>query len=166
MILGKITELTPYFLDKTRDESGQRKLILDALSTEAPAQTAREIAEYVNEDYKSIIEQLKRLAAEGWIREITIDAKDVKRSQVFYTIRDYFYRIWYRTRMKGIEGSDILCMAELAVFLFDRQELEERLKKYAGLNEDMGLLYSKSLEKEGNLEKRGNSLEEFCPPRE
>lgn len=146
MILGKITELTPYFLDKTKDESGQRKLILDALATEAPAQTAGEIAEYVNEDYKSIAEQLKRLAAEGWIREITINAENAKRNEVFYTLRDYFYRVWYKTRTKGIEESDIACMAELTVFLFQRKEIEERLKKYAGLNNDMGLFYAKSLE--------------------
>jgi tetratricopeptide (TPR) repeat protein len=146
MILGKIAELTPYFLDKTRDESGQRKLILDALATEAPAQTAREIAEYVNEDYKSIGEQLKRLSAEGWIREISIDADDVKKNEVFYTLRDYFYRLWYRTRTKGIEESDILCMAELAVFLFDRQGIEDRLKKYTGSNEETRALYEKSLE--------------------
>lgn len=150
MILGKIAELTPYFLDKTRDESGQRKLILDALAMEAPAQTAREIAEYVNEDYKSIGEQLKRLSAEGWIREISIDAEDVKKNEVFYTLRDYFYRLWYRTRTKSIEESDTLCMAELAVFLFDRQEIEDRLKKYTGSNEDIRLFYKKSLELSAN----------------
>lgn len=150
MILGKIAELTPYFLDKTRDESGQRKLILDALATEAPAQTTREIAEYVNEDYKSIGEQLKRLSAEGWLREISIDAEDARKNEVFYTLRDYFYRLWYRTRTKGIEESDILCMAELAVFLFDRKEIEDRLKKYAGANEETRTLYKKSLELAAN----------------
>jgi len=151
MILGKIAELTPYFLDKTRDESGQRKLILDALAMEAPAQTAREIAEYVNEDYKSIGEQLKRLSAEGWIREISIDAEGVKKNEVFYTLRDYFYRLWYRTRTKSIEESETLCMAELAVFLFDRKEIEDRPKKYTGSSKDTGTLYEKSLETIKNI---------------
>jgi len=146
MILEKITELTPYFLDKTRDESGQRKLILDTLATEAPAQTAKEIAHNINEDYKSIVEQLKRLATEGWIKEISIDAVDVRKNEVFYALRDYFYRIWYKTRTRGIEESDILCMAELVVFLFDRSEIEERLKKYANSNEDIRQLYEKALE--------------------
>ena len=151
MILGKIAELTPYFLDKTRDESGQRKLILDALAMEAPAQTAREIAEYVNEDYKSIGEQLKRLSVEGWIREISIDAEGVKKNEVFYTLRDYFYRLWYRTRTKSIEESDTLCIAELAVFLFDRKEIEDRPKKYTGSSKDTGTLYEKSLETIKNI---------------
>jgi DNA-binding Lrp family transcriptional regulator len=133
MILEKITELTPYFLDKTRDESGQRKLILDALAMEAPAQTAREIAEYINEDYKSIAEQLKRLAAEGWVRETPINPANSRKNEVFYRLRDYFYRIWYKVRIKGIEESDIACMAELVVFLFDRKDIEERLKKYETL---------------------------------
>ncbi|HLP44317.1 MAG TPA: hypothetical protein VK469_00115, partial [Candidatus Kapabacteria bacterium] len=86
MILEKITELTPYFLDKTRDESGQRKLILDTLAMGAPAQTAKEIAHYINEDYKSIVEQLKRLATEGWIREIAIKAENTRKNEVFYTL--------------------------------------------------------------------------------
>jgi hypothetical protein len=146
MILEKITELTPYFLDKTRDESGQRKLILDTLATEAPAQTAKEIAHYINEDYKSIVEQLKRLATEGWIREIALTAENTRKNEVFYTLRDYFYRIWYKMRTRGIEESDVLCMAELAVFLFDRGEIEERLKKYANSNEDIRQLYEKALE--------------------
>jgi tetratricopeptide (TPR) repeat protein len=125
-------------------------LILDALATEAPAQTTREIAEYVNEDYKSIGEQLKRLSAEGWLREISIDAENARKNEVFYTLRDYFYRLWYRTRTKGIEESDILCMAELAVFLFDRKEIEDRLKKYAGSNEETRTLYERSLELAAN----------------
>ncbi|HLP61390.1 MAG TPA: hypothetical protein VK186_21290, partial [Candidatus Deferrimicrobium sp.] len=146
MILEKITELTPYFLDKTRDESGQRKLILDTLAMGAPAQTAKEIAHYINEDYKSIVEQLKRLATEGWIREIAIKAENTRKNEVFYTLRDYFYRIWYKMRTGGIEESDVLCMAELAVFLFDRNEIEERLKKHANSNEDIRQLYEKALE--------------------
>lgn len=129
LILGKITELTPYFKDRIGDESGQRKLILDALAMEAPAQTVREIAEYINEDQKSVAEQLKRLAKEGWVREIEIAPGIVKRNEVFYALKDYFYRIWYRMRRQGIEESDILYMAELAVFLFDRVEIEGRAPK-------------------------------------
>ncbi|MCP5108592.1 MAG: hypothetical protein GY950_34725 [bacterium] len=146
MILGKITELTPYFLDKIRDESGQRKLILDALAMEAPAQTAREIAGYVNEDYKSIGEQLKRLAVEGWIREIAIDAEDTRKNEVFYTLRDYFYRLWYRTRTKGIEESDILCMAELAVFLFDRKEAGKENVSLEAIENICQQLYEEGIE--------------------
>jgi tetratricopeptide (TPR) repeat protein len=145
IILEKITELTPYFLDKIRDESGQRKLILDTLAMGVPAQTAKEISEGINEDYKSILEQMKRLSAEGWIKEISINAENARKNEVFYALRDYFYRIWYKTRTRGIEESDILCMAELVVFLFDRKEIEERLIKYASLNKETQALYEKSL---------------------
>lgn len=130
LILGRITELTPYFKDKTEVESGQRKLILDAMAMGAPAQTARDIAKYINEDQKSVAEQLKRLAVEGWVREIEMAPEVVKRNEVFYSIKDYFYRMWYRVRNQGIEASDILCLAELAVFLFDQKEIEERIQRY------------------------------------
>ncbi len=48
--------------------------------------------------------------------------------------------------MKGIEDSDIYCMPELAVLLFDRRELNERLKKYTDIDPAKQLLYKKSLE--------------------
>jgi len=130
-ILGKIMELTPYFLARTRDESSQRKLILDALATGPPAQTATEIGNYINAGQKSVTEQLKRLDAEGWVREIEVTGEGVKHKEVFYILRDYFYRVWYKVRKKGIDESDIYCMAELAAILFDRTELEERLKTHS-----------------------------------
>jgi DNA-binding MarR family transcriptional regulator len=147
-ILAKITELTPYFLDKTRDESSQRKLILHALATGPPAQTATEIGDYINAGQKSVTEQLKRLEDEGWIKELRITGKGVKQKEVFYTLRDYFYRVWYKVRMKGIDESDVYCMAELAAILFDRKGLEER-STIAGESPSAGekrILYRKALE--------------------
>ena len=146
-ILGKIMELTPYFLGRTRDESSQRKLILDALATGPPAQTATEIGNYINAEQKSVTEQLKRLDAEGWVREIEVTGEGVKSKEVFYILRDYFYRVWYKVRKKGIDESDIYCMAELAAILFDRTELEDRLKtRSEPLVEERRFLYQKALE--------------------
>ncbi|UCH97164.1 MAG: winged helix-turn-helix transcriptional regulator, partial [Candidatus Aminicenantes bacterium] len=145
-ILGKIMELTPYFLDKTRDESSQRKMILDALVTGTPAQTATEISNYINAEQKSVTEQLKRLEAEGWIKEIRLTGEGVKKKEVFYTLRDYFYRVWYKVRVKGIDETDIYCMSELAAILFDRKEIEERLTNHSQLVGEKKLFYQKALE--------------------
>lgn len=125
IILEKIMELTPYFLDKTIGKSMQKKLILNTLATEAPAMTATEIAELINEEQKSIIEQLKRLAAEGWIKEVPIRAEKVKPKEVFYAFRDYAYRVWYSIRTKGRTESDIYYLLELAVMIPARKKLEE-----------------------------------------
>lgn len=144
VILDKIPELTPYFLDKTLKESAQRKLILDALASGAPAQTATEIADYSNEEQKSISEQLKRLAADGWIREIPLQARDIKQKEVFYTLRDYFYRIWYKVRMGDVNEQDVYCMAELVTFLFDKAEIESRMKKHQGCTGLNGMIYEKA----------------------
>lgn len=151
-ILGKITELTPYFLDKTRDESSQRKMILDALVTGAPAQTATEISSYINAEQKSVTEQLKRLEAEGWIKEIRLTAEGVKKKEVFYTLRDYFYRVWYKVRMKGIDETDIYCMAELAAILFDRKEIEERITNHSQLTGEKKPYYLKKFDKNNFLQ--------------
>lgn len=145
-ILSKISELTPYFLDKTRDESSQRKLILDALSDGPPAQTATEIGEYINEEQKSISEQLKRLAAEGWIREILINAKNVKKKEVFFVLRDYFYRIWYKVRTGDIDQSDTFCMAELAVMLFDKTEIHKRMNQHEATSSPNQMVYQMAYE--------------------
>jgi DNA-binding MarR family transcriptional regulator len=151
-ILGKIMELTPYFLDKTRDESSQRKMILDALVTGTPAQTATEISNYINEEQKSVTEQLKRLEAEGWIKEISLTGEGVKRKEVFYTLRDYFYRVWYKVRMKEIDETDIYCMAELAAILFDRKDIEERLSNHSQLAGEKKFLYQKESYKNNFLQ--------------
>jgi predicted transcriptional regulator len=147
-ILGKIMELTPYFLDKTRDESPQRKLILDVLATGPPAQTATEIGDYINAGPKSVTEQLKRLEAEGWIKQVLLTGKGVKQKEVFYVLGDYFYRVWYQVRMKGIYESDIYCMSELAAILFHLEEAKERLKNHTQ-SETTGekkFFYQKALE--------------------
>ena len=127
LILDKVAELTPYFLDKTRDESLQRKLILDSLATGPPAKTATEIADEVNEDQKSITEQLKRLTAESWIHALPIQGDDVKKKEVFYSLRDYFFRIWYQVRMGDIDESEVFCLAELVTLLFDKEQIHERI---------------------------------------
>ena len=154
LLLGRVTELTPYFLDKTRDESSQRRKILNALAIGAPAQSAGEIAENINEDLRSVAEQLKRLAAEGWVREIPLSAEGIKKKETFYVLRDYFFRIWYRLRTRSIEESDVLCMAELVVILLDREEIAARYERYAATNADMGRLYAQSLQLAGD--------ERFC----
>ncbi len=150
IILEKVSELTPYFLDKTREESSQRKLILDALALGAPAQTATEIAEYINEEQKSITEQLKRLAAEGWIKVIPLRAEGVKQKEVFFTLRDYFYRIWYQVRMGDIDESEVYCLAELAALLFSREEIEERLQRHRSMGSNQVTVYERASELAGD----------------
>ncbi|MCG8334994.1 MAG: AAA family ATPase [Proteobacteria bacterium] len=150
IILDKVAELTPYFLDKTRDESHQRKLILDALSNGAPAQTASEIAVEVNEDLRSISEQLKRLAAEGWVKEIPIVAKGVKNKETFFALRDYFFRIWYQIRSGDIDDSEVNCLAELVTLLFDREQILEKIKHQKDTSGSRIDIYERAYELAGN----------------
>ena len=51
--------------------------------------------------------------------------------------------------------------ARLLSFLFDRQEIEDRLKKYTGSNKEIHTLYEKSLETIGNIcdQLRGKGIE-------
>ncbi|MCJ7812558.1 ATP-binding protein, partial [bacterium] len=145
LILEKITELTPYFRDKTTEISSQRQLIIDALASETPAQTVTEIAKYINEDLKSVSVQCSRMASEGWLLEIDIQAQNVKKKETFYALRDYFYRIWFKMRTGTIDESDVYCMAELSALLFDRSELEARMDRYKRLNEPHHSIYQRAL---------------------
>ncbi len=157
-ILENIMELTPYFREKTLVKSSQKKLILNTLAAAVPAMTATEIAEYINEEQKSIVEQLKRLAAEGWVREIPIRGEKVKRKEVFYALQDYSYRVWYKIRMMERDESDIYYLAELAAILMERKKLEEPVEKYPDIIGEETLAYgegagfslaiSKQIEKE------------------
>jgi DNA-binding MarR family transcriptional regulator len=76
-------DLTSYFRDRTLEISAQKRIILEALAFGPPSQTATEIAEYSGEDTASVIEQLKRLHAEGWIKEIPLEGKDIKKKETF-----------------------------------------------------------------------------------
>ena len=146
IILDKIPELTPYFRDKTIEESGQRRLIIDALAFGLPAQSPTEIAQYINEDAKSVNEQLRRLASEGWLREIEVKAEDVSGKEIFYALRDYFYRIWYQTREADIEKGAVYCMAELAAILFDKKTLADKYRICADCdNADKKMMYEQAM---------------------
>ncbi|MCP4219070.1 MAG: AAA family ATPase [bacterium] len=148
LLLEKISEMTPYFLDKLRHESGQRRRILGALADGAPAQSVREIADSLDENYKSIAEQLKRLADEGWVQPLTIKGEGIKKNEVFYSLCDYFFRIWYQLRSKGIEDSAILCLSELVVVSMEQKEIRERLGKH--LEGETRDLYARALELSNN----------------
>lgn len=159
-ILDKISELTPYFLDKTKEQSRLKTYILDALALEAPTQTATEIADYIQyDDMRSLASQLKRLVKEGWIKKIYFREelytgvsnnkaaeREINKKECFYTLRDYFYRIWYKVRMGYNESQDIHCLSELTVFLFNKEEIQNRYKKYMGIDENKASFYSHSLD--------------------
>jgi tetratricopeptide (TPR) repeat protein len=141
LILEKIAELTPYFLDKIKGESEQRRILLDAFASGSPVFTAKEISEITNADLKLISAQIKILEEEGWIKEIPMEGNKIKKSETFFAIKDYFYRIWYRLRMGEIYESEIYCMAELVSLLFDQSEIESRMNKYASKNCANKLIY-------------------------
>ena len=146
LILEKVTELTPYFRDKTTEVSKQRQFIIDSMANEAPAQTVTEIAHHIGGDVKSVSVQCSRMADEGWLRVISIRGPNVKKKETFYTLRDYFYRIWYKLRTGPIDESEVYCMAELAVLLFDQSELKNRLEKRKEIDAPHHVMYEKALE--------------------
>jgi tetratricopeptide (TPR) repeat protein len=145
LIIEKISELTPYFLDKIKELSKQRRILLDACVSCAPVFTPKEISEITNENLKTTIANIKTLETEGWIKEIWLEGENIKKSETFYAIKDYFYRIWYRLRMGNIFESEIYCMAELASLLFSRNELETQIIKYAGSNNDKKSIFENAL---------------------
>ena len=83
--------------------------------------------------------------------EISISAEKINRKETFYTLRDYFYRIWYKVRSESIDKSDIYCMAELAAILFDRKEIEKRYKNYRNTDDTNRFVYEKGLELKDNV---------------
>lgn len=126
-ILKKITELTPYFKAETEVLTPIKQLIMDALCDGAPARTATEIGEYMNESPGIVHENLRRLAAEGKVRPLDTErGEGVKGSETFYTVADYLYRIWYQIRQAVCCDDNLRWMAELAVLLFDEETLAQK----------------------------------------
>jgi len=128
-ILKKIAELTPYFKSETEKLTAPKQMVIDALCENVPAQTPSEIAGYLNESVGIVNENLKRLLQDGWVKILeTEKGENIKKSETFYTISDYFYRIWYQIRQSVTLDENIKWMAELACLLFNKSELEEKLK--------------------------------------
>jgi tetratricopeptide (TPR) repeat protein/energy-coupling factor transporter ATP-binding protein EcfA2 len=128
-ILKKIAELTPYFKSETEKLTPPKQMVIDALCENVPAQTPSEIAGYLNESVGIVNENLKRLLQEGWVKILeTEKGENIKKSETFYAISDYFYRIWYQIRQSVTLDENIKWMAELACLLFNKSELEEKLK--------------------------------------
>jgi len=132
-ILNKVTELTPYFKAETENLSNAQQMILEALCEgEIPAQTPSEIAESINDTLGIVNENLTRLLEQGKVKIVeTKESKDVKKSETFYTVSDYFYRIWHQIRSLN---ESIKWMAELAALIFDKKELG---KKCESCNSEM-----------------------------
>ncbi|MBN2444027.1 MAG: tetratricopeptide repeat protein [Spirochaetales bacterium] len=146
LILEKIMDLTPYFKDRTLEASPQKRIILEALAFGPPAQTATEIADYLGEDAGSIMEQLKRLKTEGWINGIHLEGEGIRKKEVFYSLRDYFYRVWYKMRSGGIDEADVFCMAELVTVLYKKEEIEIRAASCDLGQDGKKLMYTRALE--------------------
>ena len=128
-ILKKTAELTPYFKSETEKLTAPKQMVIDALCENVPAQTPTEIAGYLNESVGIVNENLKRLLQDGWVKILeTEKGENIKKSETFYTISDYFYRIWYQVRQSVSLDENIKWMAELACLLFNKSELEEKLK--------------------------------------
>lgn len=127
-ILRKITELTPYFKAVTENLTATKQMVIDALCESAPAQTPSEIAGYINEPIGIVIENLKRLLQEGRVRIVETErGEDIKKSETFYSVSDYFYRIWYQVRQSVSLDENLKWIAELASLLFSKPQLEEKV---------------------------------------
>lgn len=143
-ILLKITDLTPYFKAETESLSDARQMILVSLCDGPPAWTPTEIAQYLNEPLGIVSENLKRLLAEGKVRVVeTRPGKDIKRSESFYSVADYFYRIWHQMRQSLSADESVRWMAELTALLFSESDLEER---FANSSDNIKSVYKKALE--------------------
>ena len=163
-ILNKVTELTPYFKAETENLSKPQQMIMQELCEgENPSYTPSEIAASINESLGIVSENLNRLLDEGKVKIVETKAgKDIKKSETFYTVSDYFYRIWYQMRALN---ENVKWMAELTALLFDRKELE---KKCETCNGKLKPVYEKALElrSNNNYMKRIKALSENCDLKE
>lgn len=124
-----ITDLTPYYKHETDKLSPQKRIVLTGLLLGPPAKTPSEISAEVEEPLRTVVTQLDRLKKENWIKAYPMKAGEgVKRSEEFYIIREYFYRIWYQLRTCGTCRSNIGWMAELASLLFSEEEIRGKLE--------------------------------------
>lgn len=141
-----ITELTPYYKHETDKLSPQKRIILTGVLMGPPAKTPSEISLEVQEPLRTVVTQLNRLKKDNWIRSYPMKpGKGVKKSEEFYIVREYFYRIWYQLRTCSNCKDSIRWMAELASLLFSEDELKEKLKLSKGAEIQTKSIYEEAL---------------------
>ncbi|MCB2289426.1 tetratricopeptide repeat protein [Clostridium sp. CS001] len=142
-ILSQITELTPYFKSEMDSLSGTKQMILSTLCTGNPAQTVSEISSHLNEPVGIVNENIKRLVDDGMIRVLEMEPnKEIKKSEKFYIVSDYYFRIWFQVRQATCREDGIRWISELAVLIFSENDLKEKIDNS---NEEFKPLYEKAL---------------------
>ena len=127
-ILSQITELTPYFKSEMDSLSGTKQMILSSICTGRPAQTVSEISSHLNEPVGIVNENVKRLVDDGMIKILEMEPnKEIKKSEKFYIVSDYYFRIWFQVRQATCREDGIRWISELAVLLFSENDLKEKI---------------------------------------
>lgn len=130
-ILGKLVELIPFFKSETEKLSVSKQMVIDALCVGAPTQTPSGIAAYLNEPPGIVNENLNRLSRDGWVKITSGKGQDRKKTEPYYSISDYFYRLWYQIHESVYLDKNVKWMAEIICLVFNEPELIE--KHNAGL---------------------------------
>ncbi|MBU3202318.1 tetratricopeptide repeat protein (plasmid) [Clostridium estertheticum] len=142
-ILSQITELTPYFKSEMDSLSGTKQMILSTICTGTPAQTVSEISLELTEPIGIVNENIKRLVDDGMIKTIEMEPnKEIKKSEKFYIVSDYYFRIWFQVRSATCRQDGIKWIAELAVLLFSEDDLKEKIDN---CDEEFKSIYEKAL---------------------
>ena len=142
-ILSQITELTPYFKSEMDSLSGTKQMILSSICTGKPAQTVSEISSHLNEPVGIVNENVKRLVDDGMIKILEMEPnKEIKKSEKFYIVSDYYFRIWFQVRQATCREDGIRWISELAVLLFSENDLKEKIEN---CNEEFKSVYESAL---------------------
>lgn len=134
-----LDQLTPYFEAILNDIPDYLEEIINTLAAFEPAQSPREIAEYLEAPQATIRNYLKQLKEAGYVRIAFSKGKSN-----YYCLNEYLYRIWYQMRDNS-HREEARWLMELLLMLYSPDKIiKERNKvKVSVQKEEAAFSYEK-----------------------
>ncbi|MCP5054233.1 MAG: ArsR family transcriptional regulator [bacterium] len=135
-----LDELTPYFESIVGGIPDYLEEVVNTLASFEPAQSPKEIAQYLEIPQTSIRNYLKQLKEDGYVRIAFSKGKSN-----YYCLGEYLYRMWFQMR-NNMRREETRWLTELLLTAYSREKISEWKADDSQDLIEIDLEYFKSLE--------------------
>jgi DNA-binding MarR family transcriptional regulator len=120
---GLLDQLSPYFQERMRRLSAQRRKIVIALADSDGVLTPTQIAQRARlGEPKKVVAQIGQLVDLGWVRRV----KQARSREVYYTLREILFRYWHQWRTAPQRRARLRVFVEFLSLFYGLEELSEQ----------------------------------------
>jgi DNA-binding transcriptional ArsR family regulator len=121
---GLLDQLSPYFQERMRALSPQRRKIVQALADSDGVLTPTQIAGRARVgEPKQVVAQLGKLLDLGWVTR----PRQGRSKETYYTLREVLFRYWHQWRTAPNRRTRMTVFVEFLTLFYGAEELEDAL---------------------------------------